>query len=39
MFTEGIRLWRRNLAEISGDGEITGQDGVDSTAAPRSMGP
>ncbi len=28
-FTEGNRLWRKNLADNDGDGQITGQDGVD----------
>ena len=28
-FTEGNRLWRKNLADNDGDGEITGIDGVD----------
>ncbi len=28
-FTEGNRLWRKNLADNDGDGEITGFDGVD----------
>ncbi len=28
-FTEGNRLWRKNLRDNDGDGTITGQDGVD----------
>ncbi|GII55676.1 zinc carboxypeptidase [Planotetraspora thailandica] len=28
-FTEGNRLWRKNLRDNDGDGEITGNDGVD----------
>jgi hypothetical protein len=28
-FTEGNRLWRKNLRDNDGDGEITGVDGVD----------
>ena len=28
-FTEGNRLWRKNLRDNDGDGEITGFDGVD----------
>jgi hypothetical protein len=28
-FTEGNRLWRKNLRDNDGDGQITGQDGVD----------
>jgi Zinc carboxypeptidase/Immune inhibitor A peptidase M6 len=28
-FTEGNRLWRKNLRDNNGDGVITGQDGVD----------
>ena len=28
-FTEGNRLWRKNLRDNNGDGEITGVDGVD----------
>ncbi len=28
-FTEGNRLWRKNLRDNDGDGRITGQDGVD----------
>ena len=28
-FTEGNRLWRKNLRDNNGDGEITGYDGVD----------
>ena len=28
-FTEGNRLWRKNLRDNDGDGEITGCDGVD----------
>ena len=28
-FTPGNRLWRKNLADNNGDGQITGQDGVD----------
>ena len=28
-FTEGNRLWRKNLRDNDGDGEITGYDGVD----------
>lgn len=28
-FTEGNRLWRKNLADNDGDGSITGSDGVD----------
>ncbi len=28
-FTEGQRLWRKNLRDNDGDGEITGNDGVD----------
>lgn len=28
-FTEGNRLWRKNLADNDGDGQITGFDGVD----------
>ena len=28
-FTEGNRLWRKNLADNNGDGQITGIDGVD----------
>jgi hypothetical protein len=28
-FTEGNRLWRKNLRDNDGDGEITGADGVD----------
>ncbi|MET0683914.1 MAG: M14 family zinc carboxypeptidase [Solirubrobacteraceae bacterium] len=28
-FTEGNRLWRKNLRDNDGDGAITGQDGVD----------
>lgn len=28
-FTEGNRLWRKNLADNNGDGQITGVDGVD----------
>jgi hypothetical protein len=28
-FTEGNRLWRKNLRDNDGDGEITGIDGVD----------
>jgi hypothetical protein len=28
-FTDGSRLWRKNLADNDGDGSITGNDGVD----------
>lgn len=28
-FTEGNRLWRKNLRDTNGDGQITGVDGVD----------
>jgi hypothetical protein len=28
-FTEGNRLWRKNLRDNNGDGQITGNDGVD----------
>lgn len=28
-FTEGNRLWRKNLRDVNGDGQITGGDGVD----------
>ncbi|MEU7003825.1 M14 family zinc carboxypeptidase [Nonomuraea sp. NPDC046570] len=28
-FTEGNRLWRKNLRDINGDGQITNGDGVD----------
>jgi hypothetical protein len=28
-FTEGNRLWRKNLRDNDGDGQITGSDGVD----------
>ncbi|MBD3141639.1 M14 family metallopeptidase [Microbispora bryophytorum] len=28
-FTEGNRLWRKNLRDNDGDGQITGNDGVD----------
>ena len=28
-FTDGNRLWRKNLHDNDGDGQITGQDGVD----------
>ena len=28
-FTEGNRLWRKNLRDNDGDGVITGLDGVD----------
>ena len=28
-FTKGNRLWRKNLRDNNGDGEITGADGVD----------